>query len=242
MQIDTIDRYQGRDKSIIIVSFVRSNQEKKVRGHGRRPLRHRTGKASRIGSQVGKLLKDLRRINVALTRAKRKLILVGSAQTLAAGTVTCPLVNLLRSKQWVQPLPRPYAEAFLEGKGSAGDASNGSGHGTAAAATAPKQMALRRSLTAAPQPKPSTSPSPSIGLGSVVSSSGGGRIRGNALRASQGKRRGLTAVEDLLRDDGSNTSAAPPSSTTASPTVQQRQRPWFGGLRRSSLLPGKAEK
>ena len=58
--MSTVDRFQGRDKDCIIVSLVRSNEEGKVGG----------------------LLKDWRRINVAFTRAKKKLILVGSESTL----------------------------------------------------------------------------------------------------------------------------------------------------------------
>lgn len=52
VEISTVDKYQGRDKEMIILSLVRSNME----GH------------------VGKLIKDWRRINVAFTRAKSKLI------------------------------------------------------------------------------------------------------------------------------------------------------------------------
>ena len=56
----TVDKYQGRDKPCIILSFVRSN------GQG----------------NAGRLLSDWQRINVALTRAKHKLLLVGCAESL----------------------------------------------------------------------------------------------------------------------------------------------------------------
>ncbi|BFZ18502.1 hypothetical protein BsWGS_21541 [Bradybaena similaris] len=59
VEVNTVDQYQGRDKSIIAVSFVRSQ-----------------------GEGAGELLKDLRRLNVALTRARHKLILVGNAAAL----------------------------------------------------------------------------------------------------------------------------------------------------------------
>ncbi|XP_059175966.1 DNA replication ATP-dependent helicase/nuclease DNA2-like [Physella acuta] len=58
-EVNTVDQYQGRDKSVIIVSFVRTQTE-----------------------NAGELLKDVRRLNVAITRAKHKLILIGSAKTL----------------------------------------------------------------------------------------------------------------------------------------------------------------
>uniref|UniRef100_A0A452TPH3 DNA replication ATP-dependent helicase/nuclease n=1 Tax=Ursus maritimus TaxID=29073 RepID=A0A452TPH3_URSMA len=55
VEVNTVDKYQGRDKSIILVSFVRSNKD----------------------GPLGELLKDWRRLNVAITRAKHKLILLG---------------------------------------------------------------------------------------------------------------------------------------------------------------------
>lgn len=64
LELSTIDRYQGRDKPVIILSFVRSN-----------PF-----------GRAGRLLQDMRRLNVALTRAKHKLIIVGSFSTLKAGS------------------------------------------------------------------------------------------------------------------------------------------------------------
>lgn len=66
LELSTIDRYQGRDKSVIILSFVRSNNKGKV----------------------GRLLEDFRRLNVATTRAKDKLIMVGSFTTLHKGSDT----------------------------------------------------------------------------------------------------------------------------------------------------------
>ncbi|MFT7805658.1 DNA replication ATP-dependent helicase/nuclease DNA2 [Arapaima gigas] len=70
VEVNTVDKYQGRDKSVVIVSFVRSHAE----GH------------------VGELLKDWRRLNVAVTRAKHKLIMLGCSLTLCHYT---PLKKLL---------------------------------------------------------------------------------------------------------------------------------------------------
>lgn len=56
----TIDKFQGQDKSIMVISMVRSNSQ----GH------------------TGALLSDCRRINVALTRAKHKLVLIGNSEVL----------------------------------------------------------------------------------------------------------------------------------------------------------------
>ncbi|KAM3624717.1 uncharacterized protein V6R79_000622 [Siganus canaliculatus] len=61
VEVNTVDKYQGRDKSLIVFSFVRSTAEE---------------------GSLGELLKDWRRLNVAITRAKHKLLMVGSASTL----------------------------------------------------------------------------------------------------------------------------------------------------------------
>ncbi|QDV66408.1 ATP-dependent RecD-like DNA helicase [Rosistilla carotiformis] len=61
IEIDTVDGFQGREKEAILISLVRSNA---------------------IG-EIG-FLADKRRMNVALTRARRKLIVVGDSATLGA--------------------------------------------------------------------------------------------------------------------------------------------------------------
>ena len=80
-----MDKYQGRDKACLIVSCVRSNPK----------------------GDVGSLLTDRRRMNVLLSRAKQKLIFVGSCRTLAGvrGSIGARLVNILKRKQWIQDLP-----------------------------------------------------------------------------------------------------------------------------------------
>lgn len=59
ISINTVDGFQGQERDIIMISMVRSNSE----------------------GQVG-FLRDLRRMNVAITRARMKLILVGHQATL----------------------------------------------------------------------------------------------------------------------------------------------------------------
>jgi ATP-dependent RNA/DNA helicase IGHMBP2 len=58
LEIDTVDGFQGREKEAVVVSLVRSNQD----------------------GEIG-FLGDVRRMNVALTRAKRKLIVIGDSAT-----------------------------------------------------------------------------------------------------------------------------------------------------------------
>ena len=55
----TVDSFQGQERDIIVISLVRSNDE----------------------GNIG-FLRDLRRMNVAITRARMKLILIGDRQTL----------------------------------------------------------------------------------------------------------------------------------------------------------------
>ena len=55
---------------------------------------------------MGDLLRDWRRVNVAVTRAKRKLILIGSLSTLKGSLLLQELFDLLERKDWVQILPR----------------------------------------------------------------------------------------------------------------------------------------
>ncbi|KAL1535834.1 DNA helicase [Salvia divinorum] len=74
VEIHTIDKYQGRDKDCILVSFVKSSETP------------RNGTSSLLG--------DWHRINVALTRAKKKLIMVGSCRTLSK----VPLLKLMIEK------------------------------------------------------------------------------------------------------------------------------------------------
>jgi superfamily I DNA and/or RNA helicase len=60
-EVDTVDAFQGREKEAVVVSLVRSND------------------AGDLG-----FCADVRRLNVALTRARRRLLVVGDSATLGA--------------------------------------------------------------------------------------------------------------------------------------------------------------
>ena len=59
ISVNTVDGFQGQERDIIVISMVRSNDE----------------------GQIG-FLRDLRRMNVAMTRARMKLIILGDRSTL----------------------------------------------------------------------------------------------------------------------------------------------------------------
>ncbi len=80
VEILTVDEAQGRDKSVILVSLVRSNADRKI----------------------GQLLQDKRRLNVLLTRAQKKLILIGSGVTLEKEPLLQNLLNLCKQQNWVE--------------------------------------------------------------------------------------------------------------------------------------------
>ncbi len=78
VEVKTVDGYQGREKEVIVLSFVRSNER----------------------SEIG-FLRDLRRLNVSLTRAKRKLILIGDSSTLSVHPTYRRLIEFVKERETV---------------------------------------------------------------------------------------------------------------------------------------------
>lgn len=66
LEINTVDQYQGRDKEAILYSCTKSEPD--------------ADSMSKEGTQT--ILHDIRRLTVAVTRAKHKLIIIGDSETL----------------------------------------------------------------------------------------------------------------------------------------------------------------
>ena len=74
VEIDTVDGFQGREKEAVIISMVRSNAE----------------------GEIG-FLADARRMNVALTRARRKLIVIGDSATIGGNDFFAAMLEYFES-------------------------------------------------------------------------------------------------------------------------------------------------
>ena len=79
ISVNTVDGFQGQERDIIVISMVRSNEE----------------------GQIG-FLRDLRRMNVAITRARMKLIILGDSATL----IRHPFYR--RLKEYIDSLSETY--------------------------------------------------------------------------------------------------------------------------------------
>ena len=73
--INTVDAFQGQERDVIAISFVRSNPK----------------------SEVG-FLGDIRRTNVAMTRARKKLIMIGDSATLGSHPFYLHLIEYVQEK------------------------------------------------------------------------------------------------------------------------------------------------
>jgi len=76
IEIKSVDGFQGREKEIIIVSLVRANEKE----------------------EIG-FLNDLRRLNVAITRPKRKLIIIADAKTISINPTYKRLIEYITSQK-----------------------------------------------------------------------------------------------------------------------------------------------
>jgi superfamily I DNA and/or RNA helicase len=82
LTINTVDAFQGQERDVIAISFVRSNEK----------------------GEVG-FLADIRRTNVAMTRARKKLIMIGDSATLSSHPFYLALLEYVQAEGY-------YASAF----------------------------------------------------------------------------------------------------------------------------------
>jgi predicted DNA helicase len=75
MTINTVDAFQGQERDVIVISLVRSNSK----------------------GEVG-VLGDIRRTNVAMTRARKKLIVIGDSATLGSHPFYLELIEFVQKK------------------------------------------------------------------------------------------------------------------------------------------------
>ena len=79
ISVNTVDGFQGQERDIIVISLVRSNDE----------------------GQIG-FLRDLRRMNVAITRARMKLIILGDAKTMTRNPFYKKLFEYVQAMQGLE--------------------------------------------------------------------------------------------------------------------------------------------
>ena len=87
--VHTVDGFQGQERDVIMISLVRANEK----------------------GQIG-FLNDLRRMNVAITRARMKLIILGDAPTLTKHPFYQALYQYIsQNGKVIQPSPAPTEES-----------------------------------------------------------------------------------------------------------------------------------
>lgn len=98
--VHTVDGFQGQERDVIFISLVRSN----------------------MAGQIG-FLRELRRMNVAMTRARMKLVILGDRTTLTKHPFYCRLyeyIQELKEKNIKEPFQKGDAGRKITPAGSAG--------------------------------------------------------------------------------------------------------------------------
>lgn len=91
ISVGSVDGFQGQERDVIIISMVRDNAE----------------------GNIG-FLRDLRRMNVAITRARMKLIVIGNSETLARHPFYHALIEHFQENGEFVVLPPPSEEESQE--------------------------------------------------------------------------------------------------------------------------------
>ena len=76
VEVNTVDGFQGREKEVIIMSFCKS-------------------KIGRLGKFSRNFIEDPTRLNVAITRARKKLVIIGNSKTLEQSKMIKEIINCI---------------------------------------------------------------------------------------------------------------------------------------------------
>lgn len=98
MEFNTVDGFQGREVDIVILSTVRAFEA--------------CSNATQVNSSRIGFVADVRRMNVALTRAKLSLWIMGNTRTLRTNQNWADLVKDAKEREVVMSLKRPYNATF----------------------------------------------------------------------------------------------------------------------------------
>ncbi|XP_055947558.1 DNA replication ATP-dependent helicase/nuclease DNA2-like [Argiope bruennichi] len=90
LEVNTVDQYQGRDKDVIIISCVKCN------------------KSTSDSEKKGIIINDEKRLNVAISRAKRKLIIIGCMSSLIIYEPFKNFFKCFTSKQIIDLSPESF--------------------------------------------------------------------------------------------------------------------------------------
>ncbi|PNX75081.1 P-loop nucleoside triphosphate hydrolase superfamily protein [Trifolium pratense] len=102
MEFNTVDGFQGREVDILLLSTVRAA--------------HSSSAASEINSSSIGFVADIRRMNVALTRAKLSLWILGNARTLQTNHNWAALVKDAKERNLIMTAKMPYHSMFKTAK------------------------------------------------------------------------------------------------------------------------------
>ncbi|CAN0880373.1 Helicase SEN1 [Linum grandiflorum] len=100
MELNTVDGFQGREVDILMLSTVRASPSNSA------------GKGTN-SSSIG-FVADVRRMNVALTRAKLSLWILGNARTLESNPTWAALVKDARERNLVISSRKPYHDSMFK--------------------------------------------------------------------------------------------------------------------------------
>ncbi|KAL6996088.1 hypothetical protein U1Q18_006225 [Sarracenia purpurea var. burkii] len=98
MEFNTVDGFQGREVDILVLSTVRAAESCSV--------------ATKISSSNIGFVADVRRMNVALTRARLSLWILGNARTLQTNHNWAALVRDAKERNLLMSVKKPYGSMF----------------------------------------------------------------------------------------------------------------------------------